>query len=115
VIEMGQQPQIVDDDRIMEFIGRKRAFHFNVAPRYTPGSPAWVPEGIARKVAIEERESYEHAREGVMGLDMETTAKTKGLLGIVELHVEEPRRKAWRVLDLITGETFERPYADGRQ
>lgn len=35
--------------------------YYHVAPRYTPGSPAMVPEAIARDVARAERSVYEDA------------------------------------------------------
>jgi hypothetical protein len=98
---------VVDDQRIREFIGRRRAFHFNVNPRYTPGSPAQVREPIAKMVAREEAASFDYFLAGRHGEEKEMMARQKGLLGIVELLVEDKKR--WHVLDLITGEVTERP------
>lgn len=45
----------------------KRTVRWNVAPRYTPGSPAMVDEGIARHVLADERECYLRALDGTYG------------------------------------------------
>lgn len=42
--------------------------YYNVAPRYTPGSPAMVPEETARKVAREELGAYEWVTDKSEGL-----------------------------------------------
>jgi hypothetical protein len=75
--------------------------HYNVKPRYTPGSPAMVDERIARRVVQQERQAYEDALSGAWGEKERQTAEKLGLEGIVE----EVREKsgALHVLDLITG------------
>lgn len=84
------------------------SFHYHVAPRYTPGSPAQVDREIAELVASDECEAYQHALQGRYGKDQQTRAQKEGLRGVVELRVEQ--RKSWKVTDLCTGETFERPF-----
>jgi hypothetical protein len=80
--------------------------HFNVAPRYTPGSPAMVPEDLARRVAEEEKKFIQHALEGAWGEEQKQRAERLGLRGIVEMRIE--RRDHWEVEDLCTGEKFKR-------
>lgn len=80
--------------------------HFNVAPRYTPGSPAMVDERTALRVAMEERGAYPYAFQGITGLTDQEIAKTKGLDGIVECRVEQPG--FWVVTDMITGRVYRR-------
>ena len=84
--------------------------HFNVRPRYTPGSPAAVDEEIARKVAEEEKHFIEHALSGVWGPAEKARAEKLGLRGIVEMRTE--RRDHWEVLDLCTGERFKRHFPE---
>lgn len=80
--------------------------HFNVAPRYTPGSPAMVDERTALRVAMEERGQYPFVLQGVSGLTEQLIAKDKGLDGIVECRVERPG--FWIVTDLITLKVYRR-------
>ena len=100
---------IASEDRIREFIGRRRQVWFNVAPRYTSGSPALVPMDTALRVARQERKSYEDALRGRYGDDDRQEALEKGLSGIAEIHYET--RKGWDVLDLCTSERFIRPFS----
>lgn len=89
---------------------RPRNRHYNVRPRYTPGSPSGVPEETAMKVAADEKKAYERTLTGVYGEEERAKAEKEGLLGIAEEVVE--RRKHWDVRDLITGETYTRPFPD---
>jgi|SRR4051812_27207407 hypothetical protein len=83
--------------------------HFNVAPRFTPGSPAQVPFTIAARVAIEEREARERSLTGVYGVADQLRAAAPGALrGIVEERIERPG--CWIVRDLITDDHFIRPF-----
>jgi hypothetical protein len=88
---------------------RPRGLHWNVAPRYTAGSPAMVPEHIARQVAKEEKEAYERLLTGIYGEADKATAEKLGLKGIVEERFET--KKGWDVTDVLTGEQFIRPFA----
>lgn len=92
---------------------RTRALVYNVAPRYTPGSPAIVTEDMALRIAKEEENMYNEARSGLYGGEMREKALKLGASGIVELRYETP--KGWDVLDVITGETLLRPYAKERR
>lgn len=79
------------EERLHEFArGRRSPVWFNVAPRYTPGSPALVSSGQALHVAASERQAMDYE-------DGPTRPS-----GIVEATVET--RKGWDTLDLITGE-----------
>jgi hypothetical protein len=82
--------------------------HFNVAPRYTPGSPALVDEGIALRVALQERSSVVHILDGLEGEKNQARAKRLGLGGIVEYRVSRGsgKKEGWEVTDVITGEKF---------
>lgn len=84
--------------------------HYNVAPRYTPGSPALVPRDVAERVAHEEKRFVEHALSGAWGERNKAMAERLGLRGIVELRTE--RRDHWEILDLCTGERFKRLFPD---
>lgn len=84
--------------------------HYNVAPRYTPGSPALVSREIAERVAKEETHFIQHAMEGAWGAEHQARAGRLGLAGIVELRVE--RRDHWEVTDLCTGERFKRLFPE---
>lgn len=79
---------------------------YTVYPRYTPGSPAQVPEDIAKRVALQEAECFKRALEGVYGEAMQAQANAQGLVGIVGHFVDRNRGKyterTW--LDLCTGE-----------
>lgn len=58
--------------------------YYNVAPRYTAGSPALVDYDTAAQVAKEEKAAYERCLEGVYGTDMQDKARRLGLDFIVE-------------------------------
>ena len=77
-------------------------FHFNVAPRYTCGSPAMVDEATARDVADSEKVGYERALAGFYGDEERTKAEREGLNGIAEIFYET--KKNWHIHDLCTGE-----------
>lgn len=86
---------------------------YQVAPRYTPGSPAQVDEQTARRVAAEESSSFTHYLEGVYGEEAKVEAEALGLGGIVE-HVTQHAGHAV-VDDLITGKRYRRLYQVGTQ
>lgn len=99
--------------RLDEFIGRRRGpFWFNVAPRFTPGSPAMVKSGQALRVADLEREAYRYATDERMGTAEVEKADRLGLRGIVE--VVRETRQGWDTLDLLTGERRLVPFAERR-
>lgn len=104
-----------DDDlaqRLSDFFATRRRTptHFNVRPRYTPGSPAMVPEDIAVRVAVQERSFYERAISGRHGERTAEKARSRGLGGIVDVRRELPRGKGWDVLDLCTLERRDVPF-----
>jgi hypothetical protein len=78
----------------------KRGGHFSVRPRYTPGSPAQVGEGVALRVYRQELEGYGNYLEGVYGEAARETAAERGLTGVVVYMVE--KAKGWNVYDLMT-------------
>jgi hypothetical protein len=80
--------------------------HYNVRPRYTPGSPALVPYDIARRVATEERLAREHDLSGVHGEDLLARAERLGLGRIVYFTLEQ--RGGVTVTDLLTSEQYRR-------
>lgn len=82
--------------------------YFNVVPRYTPGSPAMVPEDIAKYVAVEESAAYERALSGVDGAENKARAERLGVRGISEQRTEYA--ECWVIEDLITLERFVRPF-----
>ena len=84
------------------------SIQFNVAPRYTCGSPALVNPRIARHVAEEERRAYEHHLEGIYGEERQKRAEEKGL-ALISFTMKETR-KGWEVEDLITGEKHFWPF-----
>jgi len=86
----------------------RRPCHYNVAPRYTPGSPAMVNQEIAERVAAQEKSSIQHALEGTWGPEEQARAERLGLRGIVEFREERGSGKkyGWEVTDLCTGERF---------
>ena len=86
----------------------QRNVYFNVVPRYTPGSPAIVPEDIANYVAVEESAAYERALSGVHGAEDKARAERLGLRGISEQRAEYA--DCWVIEDLITRERFVRPF-----
>jgi hypothetical protein len=84
------------------------SIYWDVAPRYTGGSPAMVDRETARRVAVQEKLSYEHALKGIYGPLEQVKAAGLGLAGIVEERYE--RAKGWQVRDVITEEEFFRPF-----
>lgn len=91
--------------------------HYNVSPRYSPGSPALVSREIALKVARDEKEFIQHALEGAWGEEQKKRAERLGLRGIVEARDERRSGKnsGWEVEDLCTGERFFRLAPEGIQ
>lgn len=88
-------------------------FCLNVAPRYTPGSPALVSRLTGEQVAREEREAYERHREGLYGPEGVTKAQRLGLGRIVYERIREraegrghKRHTVVTWLDIITGERY---------
>ena len=79
-----------------------RSVYWNVAPRYTAGSPAMVSETIARRVAKQEQDAIIAAREGAFGEKAQEMAERLGLAGIVWSSLET--RKGVIITDLLTGE-----------
>lgn len=78
---------------------------YHVAPRYTAGSPAMVPESTARRVAAQEQEAYERAMNDRFETeDDRSRAVRLGVQGIV-YSTHEGRGKM-HVRDLITNEVF---------
>lgn len=82
---------------------------YQVAPRFTPGSPAQVTERQAFMVAQAEQAAYRdilaHPAEDPRAYHL---AKTAGLDGVVEAISELPRGRGWAVWDLVTDRRFER-------
>jgi hypothetical protein len=79
-------------------------FYFYLQPRYGAGSPGAVwDEALAKRVARDERESFDHALEGAYGPRDQQKAMDLGLVGIVEARYEH--KKGWMARDLITGRT----------
>lgn len=82
---------------------------YQVAPRYTAGSPAQVDTATAQRVKVAEIAFYRDALNGLSGPDEQAKAKTLGLSGIVEALVDGPDGTR-RTTDEITGESrIERP------
>lgn len=83
-----------------------RQFWYTVHPRYTPGSSALVDETTAKRVAMQEKETYQRNLEGRYGDPDKHRAETQGLVGIVGAYTDKNRGKyterSW--LDLCTGE-----------
>jgi hypothetical protein len=79
---------------------------FHVRPRYTPGSPAWVHEGLARRVAQEEAHAIEAELEGVYGEKHVERAKLLGLHRIA--YILEEKGGGFTVTDLLTHEQYRR-------
>ena len=83
------------------------AIYYNVAPRYTSGSPAQVDAHTARHVALQEQDAYR---------DHERRDTTTGLFGnpAIDLRgiVEERDERAdcWLVHDLLTNAKFIRMF-----
>lgn len=89
-------------------MARRKRGHFNVEPRYTPGSPAQVPEYTALRVAAQEKDAIEGALEGIWGEEAKARAEERGLDLIVFEMVERP--KGWDVHDLITDKHYFWPF-----
>jgi hypothetical protein len=83
--------------------------YYNVAPRYTSGSPAMVAEDTAIRVAQEELAAHAHAQTGIYGVDAMERAEREGLDGIA-YSCYEARNKMY-VHDLITGIHYVVPVA----
>jgi hypothetical protein len=81
---------------------------FDVRPRYTSGSPAAVPEHIAREVAKQEKDAYEAALTGMYGEEYRRLAQAKGMDGVA-IYMKETRT-GWLVFDLITFAWSEWPF-----
>lgn len=82
-------------------------YTYNVAPRYTPGSPAQVDERTARKVVVEERRGYIIALSGAHGeAERATAMRPFALNGIVEQRLEYT--DGWVISDLMTLDVFYR-------
>lgn len=79
---------------------------YNVAPRYTPGSPAQVDQATAEKIARDERAAYEQVMSGSYSVTELHRAERLGLSGIVE--ARQILARSYRFEDLITGERGER-------
>lgn len=80
--------------------------YYQVNPRYSPGSPAMVPENIALEVKTNEMEGYKNCLEGVYGEDHKQYATKMGLGGIVLKYFEKNGKLCF--LDMITGRRFQR-------
>lgn len=80
---------------------------YQVAPRYSGGSPAMVTESVALRVMADETFARNAALEGVFGEEERRRAQTLGLSGIVERLTD--RDEGWDVEDLLTGEQSYRP------
>lgn len=88
--------------------------HYNVAPRYTPGSPALVDEATARRVASEEQDALHYILQGFEGPDAKRRAQHLGLRGVAEARRERGsgKKQGWEIEDLCTGERFFRLCAE---
>lgn len=80
----------------------RKTDYYYVAPRYTAGSPGFIGEQLALRVAHEEKTSYERTLTGIFGEDEKWRAEKLGLAGIVEQRIE--RKNGWDVLDILTRE-----------
>lgn len=58
---------MVSENQVAEFIGRRKAFHFDVAPRYSAGSPSQVSMETALSVAQSEEEAFNRTLAGRYG------------------------------------------------
>lgn len=89
------------------------SYTFNVAPRYSAGSPASVDERTARRVIIDERSSYLSAITGLFGaVEQDRASKPYALNGIVERRLEYA--DGWVVYDMMTLDVFYRFNRDDR-
>ena len=77
------------DSVAARFFGRKiRGAHCHVRPRYTPGSPAMVPDETAARVAAEEKDAHEQALSGAWGESEKRRAEILGVRGVAYLMAE---------------------------
>lgn len=95
-------------------------YGFRLEPRYTCGSPAWLPDSehnheLAIEVANSEHRSYGHYMEGAYGEEKRAYAVEKGLDGIVVEGISAQaagliRRKhnVRHYRDILTGRIFSR-------
>lgn len=88
----------------------KKFGYFNVAPRYTTGSPAMVKDETARQVAKQESSAYKRHLSGTYGDSAKEFAERTGLRGISYLTTE--RGKWMWVQDIITNELFKVPLTE---
>lgn len=65
-------------------------------------------EGLAMRVAQEERDAIRAPLEGIWGPDEQAKAEALGLAHIVTSLYEV--RSGWDVTDFLTGETYRRPF-----
>lgn len=84
------------------------AFYYELAPRYTPGSPAAVDEATARRVAKEEKDAYTCTLEGIYGEAAKAVALEKGL-ALIAFEMCE-KASGWVIHDLITDEWWWWPF-----
>ena len=77
---------------------------YQVRPRYTPGSPAQVPQHVALLVAEQEPRFYERALSGAWGESSKVLAEDEGLDFIAYTTTEgrHGKERGWLVSDLIT-------------
>ncbi len=91
-------------DRLAEFVGRSRSsISYNVAPRYTSGSPAMVPFDTALRVAEQEHAAWHSLVGGREGEARQAHAENHGRDRIVVCVRDAAKRKGF---DMITGEAF---------
>jgi hypothetical protein len=86
---------------------------YNVAPRYSAGSPAAVDHDTALRVAADELAAYTRAIEGAYGEEACTRATALGLSGIVEQR--EIHAHHYIATDLMTGVTRDSREPDKEQ
>lgn len=87
---------------------------YQVAPRYTGGSPAQVNHATASRVAAEEADAYRGIMAGAATSTSERQRAVKlGLDGIAEMLYEQ--QHCWHVTDLITGKETTRPFEHQKQ
>jgi hypothetical protein len=87
--------------------------YYNVAPRYTCGSPAIVRHELALRVAEEEREAYERVLSGSYGQEQQESAERSGLGSVDGRSIAErvtEHSNHWMIEDLLTGEIYARPF-----
>lgn len=84
-----------------------RTVHWNVAPRYTAGSPAMVDEATARRVAEQEKRAIVGVLAGAYGEEARKQAEQLDLAGIVWSSMDVGKMTV--IVDLLTGETRNEP------